>query len=255
MVVKHWILEVGNTRVKWAAFDADAPLSSPPRTLERVALEDFSALNRWKAQVGANDLVWVSGSGKLDPWSDISPSCHVFKPGDALPLRTNVTSPETLGLDRVANVWAVVQGASEDPSQPWLIVDAGTCVTMDLLDRGTHIGGTISPGLQMRLTAMAHGTANLPQPDLHAIVPELRQARAMGSNTPTALLAGAVGGLVAEIEGRWAALRQEVPNLGLILTGGDAVHLELRGIRPKFADAHLTLKGHHALLRHFHDVS
>ena len=255
MVVKHWILEVGNTRVKWAAFDADAPLSSPPLTVERVALDDFSALERWKAQVGANDLVWVSGSGKLDPWSDISPSCHVFKPGDALPLRTNVTSPETLGLDRVANVWAVVQGASEDPSQPWLIVDAGTCVTMDLLDRGTHIGGTISPGLQMRLTAMAHGTANLPQPDLNAIVPELRQARAMGSNTPTALLAGAVGGLVAEIEGRWAALRQEVPNLGLILTGGDAVHLELRGIRPKFADAHLTLKGHHALLRHFHDVS
>ena len=83
---------------------------------------------------------------------------------------TNVTSPETLGLDRVANVWAVVQGASEDPSQPWLIVDAGTCVTMDLLDRGTHIGGTISPGLQMRLTAMARGTANLPQPDLNAIV-------------------------------------------------------------------------------------
>ena len=152
MVVTHWILEVGNTRVKWAAFDADAPLSSPPRTVERVALEDFSALDRWKAQVGANDLVWVSGSGKLDPWSDISPSCHVFKPGDALPLHTNVTSPETLGLDRVANVWAVVQGASEDPSQPWLIVDAGTCVTMDLLDRGTHIGGTISPGLQMRLT-------------------------------------------------------------------------------------------------------
>ena len=102
---------------------------------------------------------------------------------------------------------------------------------------------------------MAHGTANLPQPDLNAIVPELRQARAMGSNTPTALLAGAVGGLVAEIEGRWSALRQEVPNLGLILTGGDAVHLELRGIRPKFADAHLTLKGHHALLRHFHDLS
>ena len=170
MVVTHWILEVGNTRVKWAAFDADAPLSSPPLNVERVALDDFSALERWKTQVGANDLVWVSGSGKLDRWSDISPSCHVFKPGDALPLRTNVTSPETLGLDRVANVWAVVQGASEDPSQPWLIVDAGTCVTMDLLDRGTHIGGTISPGLQMRLTAMAHGTANLPQPDLNAIV-------------------------------------------------------------------------------------
>lgn len=255
MVVTHWILEVGNTRVKWAAFDASAPLSSAPLTVERVTLDDFTELERWQAQVGSNDLVWVSGSGKLDRWSDISQRCHVFKPGDVLPLRTQVNSPETLGLDRVANVWAVVQGASEDPSQSWLIVDAGTCVTMDLLHRGTHLGGTISPGLQLRLTAMAQGTANLPQPDLNAMTLELRQSKAMGINTPTALLAGAVGGLVAEIEGRWTALRQEVPNLGLILTGGDAVHLELRGIRPKFADAHLTLKGHHALLRHFHDVS
>ena len=60
MVVTHWILEVGNTRVKWAAFDASASLSSPPLTVERVALDDFSALERWKTQVGANDLVWVS---------------------------------------------------------------------------------------------------------------------------------------------------------------------------------------------------
>ena len=254
MVVKHWILEVGNTRVKWAAFDADAPLSSPPLNVERVALDDFSALERWKTQVvrttwcGCREVASsIPGRTSALPATSSNLAMHC--------LCTNVTSPETLGLDRVANVWAVVQGASEDPSQPWLIVDAGTCVTMDLFDRGTHIGGTISPGLQMRLTAMAHGTANLPQPDLNAIVPALRQARAMGSNTPTALLAGAVGGLVAEIEGRWAALRQEVPNLGLILTGGDAVHLELRGIRPKFADAHLTLKGHHALLRHFHDLS
>jgi len=251
----HWVLEVGNTRVKWAAFDASAPLSDDPVTVDRVTIDDFSALDRWKPQVGLNDLVWVSGSGKLEPWSDISPSCRVFKPGDDLPLRTQVTSPETLGLDRVANVWAVVEGASQDPAQSWLIVDAGTCVTMDLLHRGMHLGGTISPGLQMRLASMAEGTANLPRPDLNEILPKLRQATAMGSNTTTALLAGAVGGVVAEIQGRWAALRQEVPNLGLILTGGDAVHLELRGIRPKFADAHLTLKGHHALLRHFHDVS
>ena len=255
MVMMHWILEVGNTRVKWAAFDASAPLSAPPLTVDRVTINDFSALERWKSQVGAKDHVWVSGSGKLDLWSEISPTCHVFRPGDELPLRTRVTSPETLGLDRVANVWAVVQGASEDPSQPWLIVDAGTCVTMDLLHHGTHVGGTISPGLQMRLASMAQGTARLPQPDLMAVTPSLRQATAIGRNTPTSLLAGAVGGLVAEIQGRWAALRQEVPNLGLILTGGDAEHLELRGIRPKFADAHLTLKGHHALLRHFHDVS
>ena len=124
------------------------------------------------------------------------------------------------------------------------------CVTMDLLHEGPHRRD--HSGLQMRLTAMAQGTAHLPQPDLSAVTQRCVKLERWEANTPTALLGGAVGGLVAEIEGRWAALRQEVPNLGLILTGGDAAHLELRGIRPKFADAHLTLKGHHALLQHFH---
>lgn len=107
----------------------------------------------------------------------------------------------------------------------------------------------------MRLSAMSKGTANLPQIEMNDLSVDLCQANALGLNTAEAMLAGAVGGLVAEIEGRWTAMRQEVPNLGLILTGGDAAHLELRGILPKFADAHLTLKGHHALLRHFHDIS
>ena len=107
----------------------------------------------------------------------------------------------------------------------------------------------------MRLAAMSKGTANLPQIEMNDLSVDLCQAKALGLNTAEAMLAGAVGGLVAEIEGRWTAMRQEVPNLGLILTGGDAAHLELRGILPKFADAHLTLKGHHALLRHFHDIS
>ena len=64
------------------------------------------------------------------------------------------------------------------------------------------------------------------------------------------MLAGAIGGLEAEIHGQWALLCQNVPNLGVILTGGDGPRLELRDISPKFADAHLTLKGYHALFQH-----
>ena len=255
--MKHWVLEVGNTRVKWAAFDASAPVSAPPVTLKRAAIDNLEAMDDWRRDVQEGDLVWVSGSGNLEPWTSITPSCHVFGPGDGHPLPSLVTSRETLGLDRVANAWGVLKGALEgaEPDQSWLILDAGTCVTMDLLHMGRHVGGVIAPGLEMRLSAMSKGTANLPQIEMNDLSVDLCQANALGLNTAEAMLAGAVGGLVAEIEGRWTAMRQEVPNLGLILTGGDAAHLELRGILPKFADAHLTLKGHHALLRHFHDIS
>ena len=124
---------------------------------------------------------------------------------------------------------------------------------MDLLHQGTHMGGTISPGLQMRLASMAQGTANLPQPSLEDVTTDLGQATAMGINTNSALLAGAVGGMAAEIQGRWAALRQEVPNLGPI---------HRRGLRalgtprhpPEIRRRPFDPERHHALLQHFHDV-
>ena len=122
---------------------------------------------------------------------------------------------------------------------------------MDLVKQGHHMGGTISPGIGMRLSAMSEGTQHLPGLawPFPSASPHL-DSTALGEVTEDALLAGAAGGVSAEIEGKWAALSQEVPNLGVVLTGGDSEHLELRNIRPKFADAHLTLKGYHALFTH-----
>ena len=40
----------------------------------------------------------------------------------------------------------VEQGAA---SSSWLIIDAGTAVTVDLMDKGKHLGGLIIPGLQL----------------------------------------------------------------------------------------------------------
>ena len=39
-----------------------------------------------------------------------------------------------------------------------MVVDVGTCTTVDLIHSGTHWGGTISPGIPMRLDAMSQGT-------------------------------------------------------------------------------------------------
>ena len=104
----------------------------------------------------------------------------------------------------------------------------------------------------MRLESMARGTARLPRVATAEQSTFLNLPGALGLKTKEAMVAGSWGGLSAEILGKWESLRQEVPNLGLILTGGDAEGLELRDIHPKFADAHLTLKGYHALFTHAH---
>ena len=174
------------------------------------------------------------------------PHAKVWQDGMASPLRT--TTKSGLGTDRVANAFALQAGclASLDCGGNWLVVDVGTCVTLDLWHDNKHRGGVIAPGLQMRLASMHDGTASLPL----LVATSDTRAPHVGQTTREAMLAGAIGGLEAEIHGRWALLCQNVPNLGVILTGGDAPRLELRDISPKFADAHLTLKGYHALFQH-----
>lgn len=253
--MKRWVLEVGNTRAKWACFEADTGPSAAPLLVRSAMATDSPAVAAWFQEVATQDKVMVTGSGDLDAWASALDSAFVLRPGDPTPLNSLVTQRQTLGLDRVANAWAVLHGGLMDAPhhETWMIVDVGTCVTMDVVHRDQHLGGIISPGVQMRLQAMAQGTARLPQPDLTDQLPHpLSASASLGTHTQGALLRGALGGISAEIEGTWASLSQEFPNLGVALTGGDVPRLELRDILPKFADAHLTLKGFHALFKHLH---
>lgn len=54
--------------------------------------------------------------------------------------------PERLGVDR----WLAMLGARKYTQQPVLVVDAGTALTLDVLDQQNHhLGGYIVPGLRM----------------------------------------------------------------------------------------------------------
>ena len=257
MAMSTWILEVGNSRAKWAQFSADAcpqddPLSVQVRPLEGN-LPDSSA-EKWAYNVASGDDVVVTGSGNLEPWIAALRPTRVFRPGDTTPLLTDVTEPGKLGLDRVANAWAVASGcvAGVDPSQAWMVVDAGTCVTVDLVHGGRHKGGSIAPGVRMRLDAMHAHTHALPW--VQDPVSAMGDVPIVGTNTKEAMVSGAFHSLDAELTGTWMQLKDDFPNLGIILTGGDAKHLQLRAVSPRFADANLTLKGHHALHKHLHDT-
>ena len=158
MAMSTWILEVGNSRAKWAQFSAEASTQVDPLLVKTCLLEDTLAdsAERWADDIASGDDVVVTGSGNLEPWIEALRPTRVFRPGDAIPLLTDVTEPGKLGLDRVANAWAVASGcvAGVDPSQAWMVVDAGTCVTVDLVHGGRHKGGSIAPGVRMRLDAM-----------------------------------------------------------------------------------------------------
>ena len=76
------------------------------------------------------------------------------------PFKLNYKTPETLGNDRLALAAAAT---ILFPNSNNLVIDAGTCITIDFIDNNNHFrGGSISPGVKMRYDSLNHYTANLP---------------------------------------------------------------------------------------------
>jgi type III pantothenate kinase len=131
-----------------------------------------------------------------------------------LPFRNAYRTPHTLGKDRLAGV----AGAQVlYPGRDCLIIDCGTCIKYEILARdGTYAGGNIAPGAEMRIKAMHHFTARLPEVDLE--MPD----EPIGISTETALQNGALLGAVLEMAGFARLFRNQMPDLQIVMTGGDA---------------------------------
>lgn len=155
-----------------------------------------------------------------------------------LPINLDYQTPQTLGADRIA---AAVGAYDLFPNQNSLIIDMGTCITMDAISKdGIFRGGIISPGLTMRMRAMSHYTANLP--DISHEWQNLNN-KLLGTSTKECLLAGAYGGVLHEIKGFLDEIREDFTTINVILCGGDAHHFESRLKAHIFAGSKIVLMG------------
>lgn len=134
-----------------------------------------------------------------------------------LPVEIRYGSRPTLGLDRIA----AAVGADRlriSGSDAWaaLVVDVGTAMTLDIVTPGCFLGGNISPGMRLRFRSLNRFTSRLP------LVPPDGPLPRFGHDTATAIRAGVVRGIVAEIHDTFEAARREFADIQLLLTGGDA---------------------------------
>jgi type III pantothenate kinase len=147
-------------------------------------------------------------------------SKQIWRIGEDVPVAIGQhLDPETItGVDRLLNGAA----AWEMSKQACVVVDAGTCVTVDFIDgEGTFHGGAIAPGARMQLAAMHNGTTALPEVDF-----ELPLDEAFGKNTAQAMLQGVfhgIQGMVRQLTEQYASRYGAYPIV--ISTGGDALAL------------------------------
>ena len=199
-------LDIGNTAVKWAAFE------------EYTLLEQGYDLPTDKLTVAEGVLACASGT-LPDTVYDI-PLLTAETP---LPIRLDYKTPQTLGPDRIAaacGAWSLHKG------EACLVIDAGTCITVDFLSAdGVYHGGAIMPGLDMSLNAMHDRTARLPLVSLDGV----DRAPALGRSTEECILAGTLGATMLALAGYVALYREKCGNLNVLLTGGDAQRLTKAG--------------------------
>ena len=166
---------------------------------------------------------------------------HLLGPASFINFTTPVGKPETIGADRLALVAAAVDIY---PKQHNLIISLGTCITYNFVNIDHEfLGGSISPGMQMRFKAMHEQTALLP------LVEASKEFTLVGYDTKTNLLSGVILGISAEIDGIIESYQLKYENFNVLLTGGDISYFVPHIKKRIFADQNLIYKGLYAICK------
>jgi type III pantothenate kinase len=185
-------IDVGNTRLKWALYEAPRPGSALIahgaeflENIDKLADGPWAALTPPTAMLGcivAGDAARRRVEEQMELW-DVPPRWVVASEAEA-GLTNGYDFPTRLGADR----WVAMIGAShrmraQGPARPIVVAMVGTAVTVEAIDAGGRfLGGLILPGHGIMLRALESGTAGL-----HVPTGEVRE---FPTNTSDALTSG-----------------------------------------------------------------
>ena len=227
------LLDVGNTRLKWAWLDG-AAMSTPRAVLHHGAPAAWAEeLEEWLSTLQAEgrspDRIVVANvaggtfSRLLGGWSKahfgLWPE-FVAAAESGFGIKNAYLQPTMLGVDR----WLGMVAAWHLARDSACIINAGTAVTLDALAAdGQHLGGFILPGMQVMQEALYGRTGNV------AAAAEAEPARVdglFGVNTAGAIEEGIALSLAALGDRAIEELvRRDRRDPRVLLTGGDAPRL------------------------------
>jgi type III pantothenate kinase len=144
--------------------------------------------------------------------------------------------PDTIGPDRLADAVA----ARHRFGAPVVVLDFGTAVTFDVVNRaGNYAGGIIAPGLAAMTDYLHEKTALLPRIKIREI------KTSIGKSTEEAMLVGAVHGYRGLVRELIIELKRElkVKRLPVVATGGYAKLMASKLPEISAVEPNLTLEG------------
>ncbi len=223
-------VDIGNSRLKFGLYEAagEGELPAPNRVLDFDPEKD--ALDRVAAWLGpwtvAQAAWWIASVNRphatlLVDWlrqrqTDLR--ITLLASGD-LPLSVALPRPDMVGIDRL--IGAVAANRLREPARAAIVVDLGTAITVDLVNRqGAFLGGAILPGIGMSARALYEFTDLLPLLDMRVL---REPPPALGKSTTDALQSGLYWGAVGGVRELIARLTADAgAEVQVFLTGGAA---------------------------------
>ena len=231
------IIDIGNTVVKTALFEDKLLISSA--VLNDCTLQNILVFVNQQAISGTI----ISSVKALD--TDLEEiiqyfDAHFLNESTLLPITIDYKTPNTLGKDRVA---AVAGASFLYPNKDILVLDAGTCLTIDFINKiKIYKGGRISPGIRMRYKALNQFTSNLPLCEFS------ENSMIMGHDTNSSIISGVQKGILAEVSEIINVYKVENKHTIIIVTGGDCFFFEKELKNSIFANPFLVMTGLNEIL-------
>ncbi len=230
-------IDIGNTSTKLALFDGKyLYATSNINDCNLKSIQKFVANNLVLATI-------ISSVKEINS-EILSISEHYkskFISGNlSLPINNQYKTLNTLGDDRLA---AAVGAYSLYPKNDIIVIDAGTCLTIDFLSaKGEYLGGRISPGIEMRYKSVNTFTDKLP------LVKRKKSAPFIGNDTNSSIASGVQQGILAEVKSVISEYRLQKIDAIVVITGGDCFYFEKELKNSIFANPNLVLIGLNEIL-------
>jgi type III pantothenate kinase len=229
--------DYGNTRRKFAVFQGSTMLEVD--VLDDGGVSEIKeVIEKFKPGRSILSSVVEHDPGIENMLSE-STSFHKLSHLSKFPFTVPVGKPETMGADRIALAAAMVKFY---PGKNNLVIGLGTAVTYNFINKyNEFLGGSISPGMEMRFRALKDYTAKLP------LIKKDWNFPLIGYDTRTNILSGVILGMAKEIDGTIDAYSEKYGNFNVVLTGGDSTYFALHLKNPIFADPDFLYKGLYAI--------
>lgn len=233
-------IDIGNTKAKYAVFNDKNIVET--NVFDPLS-DDLEKLLKQHPYI--NKGIISSVGGKVDECLAQLKNIEmiVLSSKTKLPFSLTYKEKTKIGADRLALVAAAY---AEKPHQNSLVIDIGTCITYDILtadDR--HLGGPISPGMQLRFKAMHEHTALLP-----LCQPTHDELKIVCDDTVECLQSGVQLGVLYEIKEFIKLYSLKFNDLNVFITGGDNIFLQNKLDFCSFASSNFMFNGLRLILEY-----